>query len=84
MICPVMYEAWGLHKKVTKEATSETDPNRLSGTDLRTNCFAFGGRSLVMSVSINPGATALTRIPNGPSSLARVSVRALIPPLAAL
>ena len=40
--------------------------------------------SVRISVSITPGATALTRIPSGAHSIARSRVIAAIPPLAAL
>ena len=37
----------------------------------------------VMSVAMNPGATAFAVIPNGPSSMARVLVKPCMPALAA-
>ena len=59
-------------------------PKRPSGIVDRAFVRAASGRFAVMSVSMNPGAIALTRIPDGPSSRASVRVRVLTPPFAAL
>jgi len=54
-----MYPAFLETKKLTKSATSSASPKRLAGTSLTKS---FSSSELVMSVRMNPGATAFTVI----------------------
>src|ERR1043166_4422501 len=83
MISPVMNEASGEARKATAAATSSGLPKRPIGVICRTTSSEAAGTSAVMSVSMKPGATALTVAPFLANSRASVLVRAMRPPLAA-
>ena len=74
-VVPVMKREAGEARKPTTSATSAGSPQRPSGVWERiqpsrsSTCAAA-----VIGVRIRPGATALTRMPRGPSSTASVSV----------
>ena len=66
-------------------ATSSARPNRPSGMSRsRRRPSSLSTRSVVISVIVMPGATALTRMPRGPNSRASARVRPISPALAAL
>ena len=71
-------------------ATSSTSPTRRTGTwdaaAARKSSNVMPSRAAVaavMSVAMNPGATAFAVMPNWPSSMARVLVKPCMPALAA-
>ena len=78
-VCPVIKEASSDARKYTAAATSCGLPIRQSGVSsasasrVSLECMAF------ISVSMTPGATQLTRIPEGPSSLASAFVKPIRP-----
>src|SRR6185312_8217023 len=72
---PVTYEAASEARKRTHAATSSGVPARLAGIAASRSPF----RSAVMSVSIRPGATALTVTPRRATSAATVFVIAIRP-----
>ena len=59
-------------------------PTRPNGTIRSTHARPSGDWPAVIGVRMNPGATALTRTPRGPRSIARHSVASLRPAFAAL
>ena len=64
-------------------ATSSAVPTRRIGTVADRRCARPGSPELAwISVSINPGRTALTRMPSAPTSLARPIVKRVDRPLA--
>jgi hypothetical protein len=75
-VTPVIYLDLSLARKVITSATSSGLPERLKGTASGLKCV----KSLVISVSINPGATAFTFTPNGPAAFANDMVKATIAP----
>src|SRR5699024_3509971 len=81
--CPVIYPARSEARNATVSATSSTRPNFFSGICSVTVVFTCSGSTSVISVSINPGATAFTVIPLLASSLAMVFVRPITPALEA-
>src|SRR5699024_7468146 len=80
---PVMYAAPGPARKATASATSSGRPVRPAGTAPRAACLAASGMAAVISVSMKPGATALTVTPRAANSLARLLVRPISPALLA-
>src|SRR5579883_3090162 len=60
MTCPVMYPASSLARNFTAAAMSSGFPIRPSGTDARIFARTSSDSTFVMSVSMYPGATALT------------------------
>src|SRR5450432_72775 len=80
MTSPVMYPLSAETRKATRWATSSGVPNRFTGIIA---FISFSDIFSVISVLINPGATALTVIPLRPTSCARALVPAITPPLAA-
>jgi hypothetical protein len=90
MVSPLMYEASSETRKATTLAMSSTRPKRLKGMFLANRSFissmdipTLSAASLVISVSIQPGATALTLMLNRPSSSASVRAIACRPAFAA-
>jgi len=92
IVTPDTKSASGDTRKACTLATSSGRPNRPSeisasvtwriSSGMPTSCP--GCFAAVIRVSMNPGATALTLIPNGPSSRASVLVVAAIAPFAAV
>ena len=80
-----MNEAASEQRNTAAAATSSGDPNRPIGmSDSIRSPVAGSSRSLdVMSVSIQPGASAFTRTPFGAHSTAVVFVRLIIAAFAA-
>src|SRR5262249_22627111 len=70
--CPVTKAASSLIRKRITRATSTGSPNRRSAVLATRSVMRFSGRCAIISVLIMPGATALTRMPRGPSSFAAV------------
>ena len=70
-------------RKRTASATSSGAPMRPRGASPARAARSSGVRKAVMSVSMAPGATQFTRMPEGPSSLARAFVSPITPALAA-
>ncbi len=68
-------------RKATAFATSSGCPNLPSGVIWMPQSLSSWGRSAVSSVSMNPGATALTVMLRPPTSLARALVRPMRPAL---
>ena len=64
-------------------AASSGVPLRPRGVSAASSAMVSGPRPATMSVSMTPGATQLTRMPEGPSSLARACVSAMTAPLVA-
>src|SRR4051812_15753399 len=77
--CPVMYAASSLARKRTALAMSVSVPVRPSGIIFKTWSFISCGRSLVISVSIQPGATALQVMEREPTSRAMDMVSPMRP-----
>ena len=70
---------------MTASATSSARPNRPSGMSrMPPRPSSLSTRSVVISVIVTPGATALTRITGSPNSRASERVRPMSPALAAL
>jgi len=84
-ISPVTNPAPGEHSHTTADATSAGRPGRLTGKDETTAscCFKLVCSSWKGVSRINPGATALTVIERGASSLARPRVSPKRPAFAA-
>ena len=80
MTWPVMYAALSLTRKNTRSATSRGCPRRRIGMSGST---WSSGTSLIISVSISPGATAFTVISRFASSCASERVAPMMPALAA-
>src|SRR5574342_865370 len=80
---PVTYAALSLASQATQSATSCAVPSRASGIISISFCRAASGSAAVMSVSMKPGATALTRMLREASSRATDLVRPMRPTLAA-
>src|SRR5512142_1415433 len=80
--CRVMYDASGLIRKRTAEATSSGVPVRSMGIALRICSTGTSGSS--MSVSIRPGATQFTVILRFASSTASAVAAPMTPALDAL
>ena len=78
-----MYVAPGPARKRTTGAMSSGFPNRARAICDISASRAASGRSEVMSVSIYPGATALTRTPREASSFATDFVSPISPALEA-
>jgi hypothetical protein len=76
-----MYDAPGPARKRTTGAMSSGLPSRPSAICPMSAFRAASGSSAVMSVSMYPGATALTRTPRPASSLATALVRPMSPAL---
>lgn len=82
MTWPETKDAPSLTRNEMVWATSSGRPTRRTGISA-TACFCSSAKSTfiraavaaVMSVTMNPGATAFTVTPNGPSSMARVLVK---------
>ena len=81
--CPVMYFARSDAKNTTASATSSTVPNAPSGIVLHASSFTASESLSVISVAINPGATAFTVIPRDDNSFAVALVRPITPALEA-
>ena len=81
--CPVMYVARSDARKATAAATSCGVPSLSSAICLPRPSLASGVIAAVISVSMNPGATAFTRMLREPSSLATDLVSAIRPAVAA-
>src|SRR3954468_1917640 len=85
-VSPVMYVAWSEQRNATVFATSSGAPARRRGMDLArlsADSRPFARRSISASSRIRvptmrPGATALTRTPCSPTSVASVWVSATI------
>src|SRR5690606_31063367 len=80
MTCPEIYAAWSLARKLTSAATSSGCPTRPAGM---WGSICSRGASFIMSVSINPGATAFTVTFRFANSLASAFVAPIKPALAA-
>src|SRR5213078_3190799 len=80
---PVMYAAPSPARNRTTSATSRGVPIRLSGTSASSSARASGEIPAVISVSMSPGATALTRMDQCASSRAVAFVNPMRPALAA-
>src|SRR5450756_2313859 len=81
--CPVMYDDLSEAKNTHAFATSFGSPRRPIGIWLRRTARCSSPTERIISVSIIPGAIALTRIPLGASSFAAVFVIAMIAPFVA-
>src|SRR5437763_15843156 len=79
-----MKEAFSLRRNSTAAATSSGVPMRRDGVSLPQDFAKSANSDLVRSVSMAPGATQLTRMPNGPSSSAADFVNISIAPLLAV
>ncbi|MCV4784851.1 hypothetical protein OFM36_36015, partial [Escherichia coli] len=81
---PVMWRAHGESRKHMARATSSVDAILLRGIDSITRRLysSSSNTGLTIAVSIQPGATQLTRI-FGQSSLANALVNEICPPLEA-
>ena len=80
---PVKKSPAGLAKNQMAWATSSGVPRRSKGVSSARAARVSGERAPFMAVSITPGATQLTVIPEGPTSLARARVKPMTPALAA-
>ena len=77
---PVTYEAAGLAKNNTAAATSSAVPSRLAGIrSLGRGDHHTSPRAAVISLSMNPGATALTVIFRLANSRQTVLVKPMMP-----
>ena len=79
--CPVMNSCSS--RKAAAWAVSSGVPVRPRGVSSRRAAKSAYVRSPFMGVSITPGDRQFTRMPEGPSSLARALVRPMTPALAA-
>ena len=83
-LVPVMNAASSDARNATRSATSPAVPSLLNAVAPATFCrTSFAVNISWNFVSINPGQTALTRIPAGPSSLASPLVNVDTAPLEA-
>src|ERR1022692_3731911 len=80
-VCPVMYDALSLARNSAVRATSSAAPNRPSGMRDLYVVWTASGKTDVISVSIKPGAIALTRRPREPNPSATDFVRPSTPGL---
>jgi len=83
MRCPLTQAASGVQRNATTGPISVACPTRFNGDNALSRSFSCGLLrmvALLKSVSIGPGATTLTLIPFGPSSLARYLVNTSIAP----
>ena len=78
-----MYSERGEAKNDTQSATSLGVPKRFRGMEEAYLSLTSSGRPAVMSVSIKPGATALTLTDRPANSLAADFVKPMIPAFAA-
>src|SRR6266404_7678100 len=84
MVSPVIQRASCEARNATTEPTSSGWPIRLSACMPRTEALPSSVLTrLDMSVSIAPGATALTRMPRGPSAAAKYFTSVSIAPFVA-
>ena len=67
---PLIYDAISLAKNRNAFAISSGSPKRCTGTPFAIAEIIFGSSAFTISVAMIPGATAFTRIPSFPSSLA--------------
>src|SRR5262245_8634555 len=77
--CPVIYDASSDARKATAAATSSTVPSRPSGICAAQSACACSVTARVMSVSIMPGATALTVMLRDATSCARALTKPMRP-----
>ena len=82
-VCPVIKQALSPAKKATTSATSSTLPTRPSGVSSQIACTSSRVRFLFILVSISPGATQFTRIPEGHTSFASAFAKVICAPLQA-
>src|SRR5580700_4518608 len=73
-VSPVMNDDEGEARNDTAPATSVGSANRRNGVCCATMSRAFSGMSPTSAVSVIPGATLFTRMPEGPSSTASARV----------
>lgn len=85
MLSPVWNDEAGLARYTAIPAQSSGVPHRLSGIRVRIFSLTAGLSSQPSNTGdrVQPGSTALARIPNRPNSTARERDRAIRPALAA-
>src|SRR4029079_12818137 len=84
-VWPVNSDARSLSRKITASATSSARPNRPNAMSCnRALPASLSTRSVVISVRVTPGATALMRTPLVPNSRASERVNPSRPAIAAL
>src|SRR5207248_11755622 len=76
---PLMNRAASDASQTYALATSAGSPSFASGVRANIEPSAFSGMAFTISVAMNPGATALTRMPKRPSSRAHVCVKLITP-----
>ena len=81
--CPVTKRARSLASSAIASPTSSAVPMRPRDVLSASSALSSGLRFAIMSVSMQPGATQLTRMPDGPSSFAIAFVNATIAPFVA-
>ena len=79
--CPVICRASSEARKAMALATSSGCPRRRSGVAAADSSSVVLRLRSTHSVSVVPGAMALTRMPSGPSSCASTFVNTCSPPL---
>ena len=81
--CPVTKRARSLASSAIASPTSSAVPMRHRAVLSASSALSSGLRFAIMSVSMQPGATQLTRMPDGPSSFASAFVNATTAPFVA-
>ena len=81
--CPVTKRARSLASSAIASPTSSAVPMRHRAVLSASSALSSGLRLAIMSVSMQPGATQLTRMPDGPSSFASAFVNATTAPFVA-